>query len=633
MKRPFSALLFLFLVFLYLLWPPAVYAEEQFAVDAVVTYRVDDKGSTHVTHDIVIQNLTSAFYATTYTLALENISAGSVKARNSDGSQIKVEESTEGNKLNIKLIFPQAAVGLNAKREFSISYINSNFAVKTGEVWEISIPKLSDNGSFRNYQVNLEVPDSLGQEAYISPQPWNSSNEDGIKKYIFTKNIISESGVTAGFGQFQVFTFNLSYHLENPLSVNSQTEIAIPPDTAFQKVYFSKIEPKPSNVRIDPDGNYLAVYKLKPRQRIDVNAEGYVQIFAGYRTFPTPSDEQLSANLKPTEFWQSGDPKIIELAKTLGTPESIYKYVTETLKYNLERVQPNVSRLGALKAVDNPNMAICMEFTDLFVAISRAAGIPAREVNGYAYTENKELQPLGLVADVLHSWPEYYDHNKKVWIPIDPTWGSTSGIDYFNKLDLRHFTFVIHGSNDREPYPPGSYKLGPNPQKDVFVSFGQLPPTRNSVPQLTITPVRTLPFFEMLYSVNIYNPGPSTLYSLYPTIYFDNTAKDKGFVQLLPPYSEYTTDIKVPYSLLGSNMPDYIRVDVGDVYTSVKVNKYQVIIDSLLLLFAFFIFILLLVLFKLRKDKIDQIIAKIRQNKDEQSKQNFQNTNNPQIRQ
>jgi len=85
--------------------------------------------------------------------------------------------------------------------------------------------------------------------------------------------------VTAGFGQFQVFSFNLSYHLENPLSLNSQTEIALPPDTAFQKVYFSKIEPKPNDVKIDQDGNWLAVYKLTPRQRIDINAVGSVQVF------------------------------------------------------------------------------------------------------------------------------------------------------------------------------------------------------------------------------------------------------------------------------------------------------------------------------------------------------------------
>ena len=94
-----------------------------------------------------------------------------------------------------------------------------------------------------------------------------------------------------------------------------------------------------------------------------------------------------------------------------------------------------------------------MEFTDLFITIARSAGIPAREVNGFAYTENPDIQPLSLVNDVLHAWPEYYDSEKGVWIPVDPTWGSTTGgVDYFSKLDLRHFTFVVHGKDSTKPY-------------------------------------------------------------------------------------------------------------------------------------------------------------------------------------
>ena len=142
------------------------------------------------------------------------------------------------------------------------------------------------------------------------------------------------------------------------------------------------------------------------------------------------------------------NPIIIDEAKNLKTAKGIYDFVSTKLKYDYERVKPNVERLGAVNALNNPNSAICMEFTDLFIALARAAGIPAREVNGFAYTENPKIQPLSLVNDVLHAWPEYYDYEKGVWIPVDPTWASTTGgVDYFNKLDLRHFTFVMHGKS------------------------------------------------------------------------------------------------------------------------------------------------------------------------------------------
>lgn len=588
-------------------------AEAEFSVDANVTYKVQANGQTSVTHDITLENNFSSLYATTYTLSLENIDTQNIRATTASGQSLTVDAQKNGDKTDIKITFTDPVVGKGAKRHFSIYYENSNFAVRTGEVWEISIPRLNDQKSFRSYQINLIVPTNLGLEAYISPKPESAEKNDSEYKYIFSKESIAQTGITAGFGQFQVFSFDLSYHLENPLARNSETSIAVPPDTAYQKVYLQKIEPKPDNIQIDSDGNWLAIYKLTPRQRVDVSVSGAVQIFAGFRTFPKPTESVLSDNLKETEYWQSNDPKIKALAQELKTPKAIYNYVSTTLKYDFSRVQPNVQRMGALNALQNPSQAICMEFTDLFIAIARAAGIPAREINGYAYTENPQLQPLSLVADVLHSWPEYYDKDKGAWIPIDPTWGSTTGgVDFFDKLDLRHFTFVIHGKDSTKPYAPGSYKLGPNPQKDIFVSFGKLPENRVSTPVLTATPKRTIPFLNYLYSVKVDNPGPAALYAVYPSIYFDDVLKNRNFIEILPPYSSYNLSVDVPFSLLGKDTPDVVKVVVEGSSIKIFTNKSQVVINSLVVLFIVFLAVLLGILIKLGKIRINvkKIFAK-----------------------
>lgn len=611
MKLKILLLIFTLLGFTFSLLPSRIYADDAFTVDATVTYRVEESAKTLVTHDITLQNIFSTLYATTYTLSLENINAQNVMALDDKNKAIQLDSQSDGNKLNIKLTFSDAVVGKGAKRHFTISYENGGFATKTGEVWEISIPRLSDQASFGSYNINLVVPDSFGQEAYISPQPASKSNSGGFKYYNFSRNNISSNGVTAGFGQFQVFSFNLAYHLENPLAINSQTEIALPPDTAFQKVYFSKVEPKPDAVRVDEDGNWLALYKLTPRQRVDINVVGSVQIFASYRPFPKPDQAAINDNLAPSNYWQSDNEQIKVLAEKLKTPQAIYDYVSKNLKYNFDRVQPNVQRMGALSALQNPTQAICMEFTDLFIALARAAGLPAREINGYAYTENPQLQPLSLVNDVLHAWPEYYDSTKGAWIPVDPTWGATSGVDYFNKLDLRHFAFVIHGKNDTQPYPPGSYKLGANPQKDVYVSFGQLPPARNSVPQISVTLSRNIPFLDTIYAVKVYNPGPSSLEVFFPTVYFDNKEHFRDFVQSLPPYAIYQTQIRVPFSFFGKDTPKSIRVVVNESQVELSTNKIQVLTNSLLILFAFLILAVVFVMIKLKKLSLNAIPATI----------------------
>lgn len=600
----------IFVLFLFLIQPKPLSAANEFNIDALVEYKVLESGKTVVTHDITLENVYSTIYATTYSLSLENIDAQNISVTNENGKHIQVDTVKEGEKTTIKLTFSDQVVGRGEKRHFFVSYENTSFAARTGEVWEVSIPRLAPDNTFKNYSVDLVVPQTFGLEAYVSPKPSDVIQDSHTKKYRFSKDDLIKTGITAGFGQFQVFAFTLAYHLENPLAVSAETQIALPPDTSFQKMYYSKISPEPNDVVIDADGNWLATYKLNPRQRVDVNVSGSVQIFASYRKFPKPSDTTLSDNLKQSDYWQVDDPQIKALAAELKTPEAIYNYVSNTLKYDFGRVTPNVQRFGAKKALENPQMAICMEFTDLFIALARAAGIPAREVNGYAYTENPELQPLSLVADVLHSWPEYYDADKGTWIPIDPTWGSTTGgEDFFNKLDLRHFAFVIHGESPIKPYAPGSYKLGPNPQKDVFVSFGKLPEARISIPRLSVVAHKTLPFMDSVYTVTVSNPGPAALYSVYPTIYFDNAEKSRDFIEVLTPYSNRKVEVKVPFSILGKDTPNEVRVAVDTSEIKIATNKSQVILNSLLSILLVCAAIVIAVLVKLRKITFDPLIS------------------------
>lgn len=578
-----------------------VLAQSEFIVDVKVDYDVQQNGITQVTHTITLENAFSNLYATSYVLSLENINPQNVRAYRGSKT-LALSETKQGNTTTLKVEFDEAVVGKGKSQTFNIAFEEQSFATKTGEVWEISIPRLSQKDSFRSYNVNLLVPTSFGNEAYISPNPKVKEKVGTKLIYRFDKEMVAETSMTVGFGQFQIFSFTLKYHLENPLARSAMTEIAIPPDTAFQKVYYQEINPKPDNVLVDGDGNWLAQYDLKARERVDIVAIGTVQIFASPRSFPSPNSDTLKQNLKTTEYWQVEDEEIQALAKRLATPKSIYNFVTNNLNYNYDRVRPNVTRYGAKKALANPDEAICIEFTDLFIALARAAGIPAREVNGYAYTENPEIQPLSLVADVLHAWPEYYHSEKNVWIPIDPTWGSTTGgVDFFEKLDLRHFTFVIHGQDASQPYPPGSYKLGPNPEKDVFVSFGQLPSERESKPEIVAEVKSVFPLTSSKVSIKIKNPGPIALYNLTPTVYFDNQKVNSSFVSVLPSYGVSEMKTSIPFSFLGTKTPNQIIIVAGNSSLNLPSNKNQVIIYNLLILFLLFATLVMAVILRLKR--------------------------------
>ncbi len=584
-------------------------AEGEFLIDSTVEYKVSETGITRVIHAITLENVFSNFYATTYKLRLENIKADNIRAYDDKG---ELDSQTEvGNEtVIINVNFPDPLVGKGNRRDFNIAYNASGLAQKTGEVWEISAPKLSDKSSYRFYQVSLLVPDGFKSEAYMSPQPVNRGYLDGYKTFVFSKETVSKTGITAGFGDFQVFSFNLAYHLENPLSGNAAVDVAIPPDTSLQKVYYEVINPKPQNVNIDADGNWLATFMLKPRERIDVTVKGSVQIFSGPRQFPKPADETLAKNLLPSDYWQTEDPDILKLASTLNTPKKIYDFVSTKLKYDYDRVKPNAVRLGAKKALESPNNAICMEFTDLFIAIARAAGIPAREINGYAYTENKVIQPLSLVADVLHAWPEYWDKAKQTWIPIDPTWASTTGgVDYFNKLDLRHFTFVIHGIDALKPYPPGSYKLGTNPQKDVFVNFGSLPENRNPKITLSYKKDKYKPFADQKVTVNVENAGAQSEYNVIIKTIFDNDEKAEDLnMGTIPPFAQREFSVTIPFSFFAAQTPGNVYVLYKDEKLIIPTAKREVIILNLIIILLIFAVITFLLLVKLGKIKPERVL-------------------------
>ena len=490
------------------------YAENEFIIDANVDYKVNNDGITEISHNTTLENAFSTIYATSYTLALENINTSNIRAFQGN-TELTVEETKKDNLTLIKVIFPNNLIGKGKSRIFSIVFEADDFASRTGEVWEVSIPRLANSDSFRDYNATVYVPTSFGFESYISPDPITKNENKDYRIYTFSKDLIKDSPIQAGFGKFQIFNFKLNYHLENPLNEFAETTIPLPPDTSFQKVYYETIDPLPKDIKRDPDGNWLATYKLKPRERIDVSASGNVQIFSSEHTVFVRSEENLQNNLVGNEFWTVDSEIITSIAQTLNGPKEIYDYVIDTLSYDYERVRPNIQRLGAQEALKNPTSAICMEFTDLFITLSRASGIPAREINGYAYTENPEIQPLSLVADVLHSWPEYWDETRGVWIPVDPTWGDTTdGLDYFDKLDLRHFTFVVHGEDASKPYAPGSYKLGPNPQKDVYVSFGKLPSKRDAVVNLDANVSKNFPYLNTVVTLSIENEGPIALYDV-----------------------------------------------------------------------------------------------------------------------
>lgn len=452
---------------LYLLNIYPIFASSNFSTDYEVAYSVRVDGKTNVNFDVVLTNESSQYYAASYNIQVGLDDLESVKASDPDGAIVPVI-TKDSDGANIELTFNKRVVGINNKLNFNLSFDTKDVAKKLGKIWEVNIPGLANQDSFRSFNVHVRVPSSLGKPSYIKPEIANLSKNS----LSFTKEQLGSSGIYIGFGDFQIYKFNLTYHLKNPNLFKVITEIAIPPSTNYQDIEIEDIDPRPRNVTIDQDGNWLAQYLLTPSQKIDVVVKGKTKIDLSPKKEEI-TNEKINLYLKEQPYWQTSNVDIKNLANTLKTPFAIYEYIVKNLKYDFSRVTEGKDRLGSVNVLKDPSSAVCLEFTDLFIALARAAGIPAREVDGFAYTENSKERPLSLLKDILHAWPEYYDFERESWIMVDPTWGNTTkGLDYFNQLDFDHFSFVIKGESSKYPIPAGGYKLeGQEVLKDLDISF------------------------------------------------------------------------------------------------------------------------------------------------------------------
>lgn len=510
--------LFFFLAIPLLTFPVYAQNDSKFDTSYKVSYEVSPAGQTTVTQNIVLKNRTPNFYADKFELKIGSTKVEDVQAKDNTGS-LETEVKFENNLTTIAVKFSQKVIGIDKSLPLTLSYKSHELAAKSGQIWEISIPKLAKSDEITEYLATVIVPKNMGSMAFSVPEPKSSSNTGIVNLYTFEKDQLNQSGIAMSFGEKQVFSFSFDYYLENRNLTSQRQELALPPDNNYQKLVYTKIDPPPLDVEVDNDNNFLAKYRLLPKQSIKVKVEGYVEVFSKpFRNiYSQLSDEEKKKYTQAQKYWEIDNAQVRELAQKFKNPKEIYKFTSENTGYSKERLnQKTIERKGAAAALLNPKDSICMEFTDLFIAIARSAGIPAREVEGYAYTQNERLRPLSLAlnsGDVLHAWPEFWDDNLG-WVQVDPTWGATSGgLDYFEKLDFNHIAFVHRGENSAYPLPAGSYKKPTDlSTKSVSIEFSDNLPSATSIPTLKITsPQKILPVVPVAVRAQIQNEGTSSI--------------------------------------------------------------------------------------------------------------------------
>lgn len=547
-----------------LIIPKTTFAADEFTINQTTKYQLDISGNAIISQQVSITNNFSQIYPKEYEISLSSGDIKNIIGSDSGGNIIKTVNQ-QNNSTNIFITLNQPNIGKNQITEFKLDYSLPELASQKGTTWEIILPQNQTNHNLQKSDVYITVPSKFGNISFTSVPPDNVIALNNQTE-IYFKNINNQK-ILITFGDYQLFDFKFKYFLQNTTAKTDTFSITLPPETNSQKIIYRSIIPQPQNITIDPDGNYLANYSVVAGQELDITIDGQAKIFHSNLNYDliNPIDY-----LKSDTFWETADPSLINTADQLKTPKDIYNYVVNTLNYRTGEVD-TASRQGASLALSNPNMSLCTEFTDLFITLARIKGIPAREVQGFAYSNNIKIKPVNINTDILHAWPQYYDHNKQAWVSVDPTWGkTTNGIDYFNDLDPNHFTFVFHGLSSNQPLPPGAFKNNHN-TRTVIVEFAKEELKSNQTP----LKVESLSKFYQPLQITITNPNYHSISDLVLSIKQFNITKT---IDTVPPLSSIKVDLPhTSYikSILPSNYYLKINLKHPSGTTDFKITNHQ----------------------------------------------------------
>ncbi|MFW5702761.1 MAG: transglutaminase-like domain-containing protein [Candidatus Dojkabacteria bacterium] len=368
---------------------------------------------------------------------------------------------------------------LNPKeiQRVQIRYVHPELGERVGGLLDAYIPAFSEDFEFEQgntkytYRTRLRIPSSAGTENIVSVEPNSNFSEGNFDVYVFDQNKLLGKFVWVQRGDSQVYKFSLVQPLlptaERASGDINRYKIIIPRDMVEerieQRIYLTEISPEPIGINVDADGNLIGVFQVDANEETDVRIEGYAllqnrgaerrlsEVAGSLEALDEVDGSSADVYLSESEFWEVGNSAIQEAALEKGgettdvyeLASNIYEQVVAEIDYSeVKRFGINESQ-GALRTLEG-GAAVCMEYSDLYLSLLRARGVPTRAAFGYGYDSR-----LAGNAQEPHQWVQVYLPGTNSWITVDVTWGET-GANVIGG-DLNHFFTHVASSDPNTP--------------------------------------------------------------------------------------------------------------------------------------------------------------------------------------
>jgi hypothetical protein len=215
----------------------------------------------------------------------------------------------------------------------------------------------------------------------------------------------------------------------------------------YQDVSLIQASPAEYEIITDADGNEYALfwfYDMQPGESVPVTIDYEVTVNALDFDLSVCSGEMVQTFTFAEKYLEVDHVEISTLADFLTVDaetdcqavNNIYTYVIDSMAYAGYVPGDN----GALLA-HQTGSGDCTDYADLMIALTRAAGISARFVEGVTYGTDGYYDE----GQTKHDWLEVYLPGSG-WVPMDPTWGENEADVYFAGMSPDHI-IVTKGRN------------------------------------------------------------------------------------------------------------------------------------------------------------------------------------------
>jgi transglutaminase-like putative cysteine protease len=493
------------------------------------TITVLDDLTVHVQLDYEFTPLLEAgYYYDSWKIYIHTADADHLSVEDESGP-LQFDREVEGNRTLLSIDLGRQ-VFTNDTYLLRISYyandrIKTIGPEKTLAMWTIISKAYKENITLT---VNIPKTYSIIQYEPSFLTEWKSTDQINLsgqmlgveaEEQYYLKVMIADTSVQYETNYRYTFT-NEGSETEDDFEI----EIPGPFETELQDILQLNCTPAPVSTSYDDSGNpryKFVVESVAPGTQTTITMNLILKIRLPQEINESYSKQldEISSDLlvytTADEYWEVDDTTINTLSHDLTYDKTsvqekvkaIYNYVVDNIEYDYDKLKRQQNRepsdrYGAIQT-NALKKGVCEDYSDLFVTLCRASGIPAIVVEGFSYERDGQFPQ----EKTAHSWVEAYIPEYG-WLQVDPTWG------IFGRLEGRHISELVKMESSEFPQvvwragEPFSYEM--NYQIELLETKGSYSPEL----EIIATYEDETPFTdEINLDLNIQNLGNGTSYS------------------------------------------------------------------------------------------------------------------------